>query len=563
MFFYQKIFTFALTIASLSVHAADNNYGDAGAVLEEETRVYLGTCFFSDVKTPAKPPVEQEVQSFLLPGVVAVLAETVIDFTIGALKAAGEDKSMQAIAAYPANGWMYQLDKSARLVINPDGRCIQIISGSFWNGFRVLENENEAPSRDPSKIVKLDNRKKSKTIDPSGEKVTVDRWDAADSLGKEVALFKQIKARYRQLRWARFFFEARIEPLKGTNDKFIIAPSALYFEKPVEKRFFEADLAKRNLLVTLSIANAGAEVGKAFASVNFPFREVPSNTLLTPLYFSGHTSRAIQVPELTEEEKKDVLAKKTKLEKASSEVKLVKGLPSGEKFETPNSFENENYKKAAEAYCKELDKFNTTLTNKEKAALKATAPECPVDVQVAKMNLSKANDEFIKFTTKQEAQFNTDKYWLIKESDPKNIGVSCDPINEMKENFQAQCTLTGNAKELRPITISASVIEVKEGSKFAAFLGKALEKGQPAINAAIEAKTPNKQAEATEKLKENQDAYQLALADVATAEAKVADLPADATATQKATAQRELLNAKIAANQSARKAGLPEKYQIP
>ena len=61
--------------------------------------------------------------------------------------------------------------------------------------------------------------------------------------------------------------------------------------------------------------NAGAEVGKVFASVNFPFREVASGTMLTPLYFRGFSSRVIQVPELTEEEKKTVQEQKNKLKK--------------------------------------------------------------------------------------------------------------------------------------------------------------------------------------------------------------------------------------------------------
>lgn len=548
---------FALAMTSLPVYATDNNFGDAGGVLKEETRVYLGECFFSDiVVAPPKTPVPQ----FALGPVLGVaLGEAVVDFTVGALKAAGEDKSIQAIAAYSANGWMYQLDTNARLVVNPKGRCIQVISGSFWNGLRALgpESIDNVPTRDPSKTVKLDNREPVKTKDPSGVDVTVVGWKPSEPL------VAQLEAYFRQLRQARFFFEARIEPLQGTDDKFVIAPNAMYFEKPVERGIFEIS-PKRNVLVSLTMANSGADTSKAFASINFPFRDVPSDTLLTPLYFRDQTSRAIQVPELTDDEKKSVLAKKAKLEKAVSEVEITKGPTPQTEFEPPNSFTNASYQKAAKSYCDELDKYNATLTSKNKNATKITAPECPVDLQVAKAKLSKANSDFIKYAAKQEAEFNTNHYWLLPKGDPQSHGVTCSPKNDKNTDFEANCALTSTT-DVRSITVAASVVEVKEGNQFAAFMGKVLEKAQPGINAEIEAATPEKQTAAAEQHKADLDAYQLALADVATAEAGLADVSSKsgATATEMAKAERDLLEKKIAANQKARKAGLAEKYQIP
>lgn len=553
---FRIFLTFVLVTTSVSAHATDDRFGDAGAVLEEETRIFLGPCFFSDL-----PPTEPTDEKFLVESVLGIaLAETVVDFAAGALKTAGEDKSTQAIAAYPANGWMYQLNMNAQLVVNPQSRCIQIISGSFWNGLRVLDGEdfNNVSTRDQTKTVMLDSRQEVEITDPSDANVSVAQWKSSSPI------FEQLKSHFRQLRQARFFFETRIEPLQGTDDKFVIAPNAMYLEKPVEQSCFEIN-PKRNVLVTLTMANAGADGGKAFASVNFPFRDVPSGTLLTPLYFRDHTSRAILAPELTEDEKKSVLAKKAKLNKATSEVQLVKGPPPPPVFVSPNSFENAGYVKAAKTYCSELDKYNVLLVAQSKAATKITAPECPVDLQVAKTTLSKASATFTEFAAHQEAEFNTSNYWLLPDSDPKSLGVSCNPSSS--KGFEANCTLT-KPTNVRPMTVSASVVEVKEGNKFAAFLGKVLEKAQPGINAAIEAKKPDEEAAASaasEQSKVDREAYQLAVADVETVEAKLADIliKVGATSAEIAQCKKDLLEKKIIANQKARKAELPEPYPIP
>lgn len=545
-----------LVSCSASVRAADDAFGSAGGVLEEETRVYLGTCFFSETPAPSRG------RALPLAAILGVaLKETVVDFAVGALKAAGEDKSTQAIAAYPANGWMYQLDTEARLTLNPNTRCVQIISGAFWNGLRLRDSETAttAPSRDNTQSVRLDQRIEATARDADGQQAAIARWEASSPL------FPTLKARFRQLKWARLFFEARVDSLSGSDDKFVLSPNAFYFEKPVDGSFFDAFGAPtRNVLVTITFATAGAELGKAFASVNFPFRNMPSNTLLTPLYFKDQTSRAIQAPELTEDEKKAVVAKKAKLGLASGEVSLVKGPPQPPAYVPPNSFENPSYVASARAYCAALDAFNSAAAVANRKAIAATAPECPVDLQLAKLAVTQARGAFDKRVAMEQAVFNTANSWTLKPDDPQSPGVACVPKNDGLINFESGCTLS-RASDIRAITVSASVIEIRQGSKFAAFLGKVLEKAQPNINASIEANTSEKKSEASEQSNKDAEAHQLAIADVAVGEAKLAEVltKAGATESEKAQAELDLLQKKIFANQSARKAGVSEPFKIP
>jgi hypothetical protein len=541
-------------LATSMAQAVDDTSGDVGGVLAEETRVYIGPCFFA---ATAKPAAQK---SFAFGAILGMaLKETVVDFAVGALKAAGEDKSMQAIAAYPANGWMYELDTSARVRINPETQCVQLVSGSFWNGVTVMDKEavGAAPTRDTTKVVPIDQRELEILKDANGNEVRVARWKS------DKPLFGQLKARFRQLKWTRFFFEARLEALPGSDDKLVLAPNALYLEKPVDKSFFDFGTAKRNILVTVSLATAGAELGKSFGSVNFPFRDVPNGTMLTPLYFRDHTSRAIQVPELDEDEKKLVLGKKAKLDGADGDVTLTEGPPAPPEYVSPDSFENKEFVAAAIAYCSALKAFNTQASKENKKAAPLTANECPVELQIAKLSLSKARVTFDEGVAKAKAAFNT-RTWKLKPDDASNAGVTCAPKDSGLPSFESECLLT-KASNLRPITVSASVVEVREGSKFAAFLGKVLEKAQPGINAAIAKSAPEAKKEASEQSKQNLEAYQLALGDVEIADAKLAEViaKADATASEKSQAQHELLNKKIAANQAARKAGVSEPYAIP
>lgn len=551
---YGKCLGLVLLCAVWQVQAAEVA---VGGVLEEETRVYLGNCFFED---PAKaapvpiPPTERLGPKMAWGAVGVAAAEAVIDFGVGALKAAAEEKTAQAIAAYPANGWMYQHDTSGNLLVHPESKCIQVISGSFWNGLRMQRGEDDAKAvtpRDERIHVPLDARAIDKTQDPGGDEVSVARWDAGGPL------FGKLKGRYRQLRWARFFFEARIEKFKGTEDKFVVAPSALYFEKAVEKSFFELGKGKRNLLVTISLAKAGADAGTTFASVSFPFRDVLPGTLLTPLYFQGHTSRALQAPDLSEEDKKVVLARDALLKQASVEVALAAGQPQPATFESPLSLDSPEYRKAVTAYCNEVKAYNTEIA-KNKRAMPAAATECPVETQVARLNLEKANKAFNDHTRRLEAAFNTQNRW----TKGGNADVGCSPTLPGKD-FKTGCGLS-KAVDAGPMTVSATVVEVKEASKFVAFLGKVAEKVQPVLNTALEARLPEKKAEAVEDGKQADEAYAIAMAEVSVAEAALAAKLADAKATEeeKASQRKVLLEKKVAANRAARKAGKPEPFAL-
>lgn len=543
----------ALALTSLQLRAAEVA---AGSVLEEETRVYTGGCFFEGTAapTPRSPLLQALSMTGLEAAAGAAVLNAAIDFGVGALKAAAEEKSAQAIVAYPANSWMYQHDQAGTLQVHPKSRCIQIISGSFWNGFRMSAGE------DPTKVVPrnedvhvpLDARKADDTREPGGTNVRVARWDAGGPL------FDKLKERYRQLRWARFFFEARLEALPGTEDKFVIAPSALYFEKPVEKSLFELR-GKRNLLVTISLSKAGAESATAFASVSFPFRDVLQATLLTPLYFQGHTSRALQAPDLGDEEKKLVESRDALLKQASEEIGLVMGKPKPATFDAPVSLDVPAYRQVVKAYCNEIKAYNAEIA-KNKKAVPVAATECPVELQVAKLSLERANKTFLEATKKLEAEFNTKNKWM--KAAPGAADMTCK-TEGAGADLKVECKLPKTIDAV-PVTVSATVVEVKEASKFVAFLGKVAEKMQPALTAAVEAELPEKKAAKAEEVKQADEAYAVAMADVAIAEAALAAKVADGKATEeeKLSLQKALLEKKIAANKAARKAGKPEPFQV-
>ena len=463
-----------LTLPTLA-WAQDNPSNEVGKVLDEETRVFVGPCFYPPPPKAAPPTgAERIVPSALVSGVIAALAETTLDFAVGALKAAGEEKTASAVVAFPANVWMYQLNETANLVVNPKAQCIQILSGSFWNGFRAYPSEttDQLHSVTTEKIDEA-TRQITSVRDPDGGSALVANWVATED--ESLAL----KKRYRQLRTVRFFMEVRVEQMKGTQDKFFLAPNGMYFKGPMESSWYELrQRGMRNLLVTLTLTDPTDKEGNAFASVAIPFRRVEPGTKLTPLYFDGMTSRALVAPALPADERTAVERKQALYRQATEELTLIGGPKSATRMVTTNTVRNTDYRGALTAYCSAVDAYNKEALKSKKEPLMPA--ECPVSVADAKAKYDDAKKVFDAANAERQARANSAQW------KGKTTAVTCTPINESTPDFAPGCKLVAPSDHLA-IVVTATVVEIKEPSKFLAFLGSALEKSKPSITTAVQA----------------------------------------------------------------------------
>lgn len=561
----------AMTV--LPIAHAQSTPVDVGKVLEEETRVFAGPCIFQakrpDVPQTTQTPEEQAREamaekargahtfmatSALGGAVVAAVAETAIDFGVAALKAAAEEKTAQAVVAFPVNTWLYQMNATAQLVINPNANCIQIVSGSFWNGFSV-KDESERETNAVEKLharyddekVKADARSVYPAQDPAGDEVSVAHWKS------EELIFKPLKRRYRQLRWVRFIMEVRVEQLEGTKDKFYLAPSAFYFQKPVQTSIWNLK-STRNILVTITLTPAGdGDANHVIGSIAMPFRDVEPRTLLSPLYFEGQTSRALQAPALEDGEKAAVEATQKLYAAAKQDVTIAKGPAPAKALPPINDVRDAEYLKSATQYCKVVEKYNAKI--KKGNGEPITAPECPVEILVARSEVDDATTSFREATARRQATFNTDRLWLSGAG-----GIKCQAGLDKNSVWNPNCTLQGAPKSYRAITVSATVVEIKEPSKFVAFLGNVAEKVKPTLKTAVEASLPAGKAKTEEDQRKGKEDLESLKLDVAVAEASLASAKGDAEIAQ---ARKTVYDKKVLANRKARETGLPEPYTLP
>lgn len=545
--------------------AQDAKAVDVGKVLDEETRVFAGSCIFEAKK--AEPPPEKlrpppprgpGIQA-IGPAIVGAIAESAIDFGVAALKAAAEEKTAQAITAFPVNTWMYQLNGTGQLVINPKIACIQIVSGSFWDGVRLTSDDKDANGQpkpaeaiaalDETAKVEADSRKTENAKDATGNDVSIARWKPKGNIDE------QLKKHFRQLRSVRFMMEVRAEQMEDTKDKFFLAPNAFYFERPVQKTLLDIK-GRRNVLVTVTLMPAGAPPSASdtvIGSIAMPFREVEPGTRLSPLYFEGQTSRAMKAPALTDEEQRTVGAKQTLYASAKTDVTFVKGPAPRPALPPINNVRDPEYLKSATLYCQAVEKYNA-----ERVKAKAdgvSPPECPVAVLVAKSELDSATKAFTDATTGRQAKFNTERLW----SDGSG-GVKCKPGLDEQHTWHPNCEIVSEPLDVGTITVSATVVEIKEPSKFVAFLGTVAEKVSPTAKAAVNAALPAGKATTEEAKRKALEDVESAKLDVAIAEANLAGATTPADIAQK---KKDLYDKKVAANRKAREAGVDEPYPLP
>ncbi|AXK37985.1 hypothetical protein DWG20_00255 [Crenobacter cavernae] len=311
-------------------------------------------------------------------------------------------------------------------------------------------------------------------------------------------MFTQLKSAYPEVGWVRLLFQAAVVPDK-TKNMFTLKPTTLYYEKPVEPKMLSSDT--RNLAVSIAISKAG-DPKSVIASTLFPFREVPPKTYLGKFYFAGSESPAYLAPTLTDKEKANL-------------AKLA------EQPDPPSPWTDRNYQAKARTYCAKVAAYNNKL---KKGLSPIAAPECPVDANIAKLELTAAQEAFQQ---------------RLKDNDPPQDAPT--------------------AIDMGRVTVSASVTEMKEPRKFLTFISKVAVAAAPGISAALEAKLPANRAAAGEAEKQDYEAYQLAVSNVQVAQAKY-DAETDPVA--KYQKKYDLDQAKVAANRAARQAGRAEPYTI-
>lgn len=557
--------TALLASPGFATDAGADNSSEIGQVLQEETRVYTGPCFF-DQHPEAKniSNTTQHGQAFIeglgLAGVNAAL-----DLAVGALKAAATTRSAQAVIAFPSNSDFYLRTQDGALTLNPDMACIQIISGSFWDGFAVKESEAQessvaVPAIQAGQVVTRyggtvpsDIAKKPKaTYDPRGNPVYVARWPRVEGAsGNNTSWLSVLHLRYPQLRWARMVFEARLDLNEAAAGNLLsFTPNAFFYDKPIETHWYEFN-NQRNVAITLSINKAGSG-GAAVASALFPFRDVNAGTLLSPLYFAHQTSAAQWAPQLEGDEKLAFQADSAELSAAKAAVKM--NYRKGKK--DPELWDRRAYRKQLKAYCQTVQTYNQQLPKKAK---RLSPTECPLPLQQARKNMEAAQRK-LQLT---QALDDLSRKWGANGQSP----VSC--VDALKPE---SCKFEQSAP-LYPVTVSATVVEVDEPSTFLKWMAATWENAKPALSDAVKARLPEGRAAAAaanaaadEAGHLAQDNYSLAqdAVDNALMLYKLAPDTTNAEKTAKREALSKLVAARIAANQAARKiANEPVPYPNP
>lgn len=534
---------------------------DPGATMGEETRIYYGTCLFNEVKTstvtshekgnvPAVNPTFN-VRNFTAIGPIpAAIADVVIDYSAAALKAAATTETAQSVVAYPAHGSFYQQTSDGKLGLNTKSQCIQVISGSFYNGTRAYATD---PDRKPDGDIVLSD---TATTIP-GDSIAKDNQPLVRlSAGKDHVI-PVLNQRFRQANKIRIFFEARI--VSVDDQLFSISPSALIYMEPADPGFFHDMIhPARNVLVSLTLAPTGTVDGKTISSVSFPFPELKPKTFLTPLYFAGQASSGFHAPTLSDDDKTSVTSLQKELKDANSEWSLVEK-PKDSKPKTKKLEDDADYKNALTDYCKEVTIANHKALEEHRARL--TVDQCPEALGKAKQALADAEANFSQKTALDKANKDIVAWKKAKTpgldvaADPIDSfpDVVCDPADEKKG---AHCTLADSATYL-PVTVSASVVEVRKPNEFIAFLGKVADAVAPTAKQAIDSRTKAAQETKEEAQNSALDDY---ASSYATAKAAQSKWSATTDGPDKDAAWADFVTKAADANAKARKAGKAEPF---
>lgn len=527
-----SLMAMAALAAALPVGAAEQPKPanvPAGAMLRDESRIYIGKCINPD--TVARKAREKETQpsAFLPPEVVAALVEPLVDITIGIAKSAGTDESLVVDSAFPATKAFHLVSNDGSVTVNPEFECLQFVTGSFKAG-ELLTSPVTQEDIEKSEYAQID-----KAIDIP-----------------------------------RLFFEAEFFPAPGDNKKMLLVPKMFAYFGATKKRFWELGEVRRNLSIVLSFQNAGGESGTAFANVVIPFRDVAPGTVVGPEYFERLQTKPIAMPAMNKDLADSLTAARTELAR-------IEALGAPPKVR-PDPKLGAAYKDKARAYCAEWRiyvealkaKFEADQASAEKPAKpgeqgkpeakekpKFAEPEnnlCPADLRFAEMAANAKKAEMDALVT--EADRVRDFEAAVAASRTVNCGKDgCELADDVVGLFT-------------PVTVSGQLVEVREASAFNKHLATVAKAIKDPVVTAIKKSTPEekkkdadtKQSEEAKKAdtaQDDKDAFYIAKAK---AEASYKAWDAKAAGNEKDSSWPQVVADRVAANKAARKAKIDPPY---
>lgn len=507
----SKLIVAAIVACSFGPHCAFSADAAAGipakveeksAVLEKETRIYLGQCLFEPILS-AKTAHEKTGKftlNLMPPALTLALAKFAVDYTAAAIKVASEEQSVNTISVFPASGWFYKVERDVSFGMNPAHECIQIVSGSY---------NNEAMNDSLMKIPR----------NTSFEDVK-----------------KALRMQHSEIKIPRLFFEARIEPFLSTAktapDVFRLAPNAFFFDNPIDSSFREGWFAKdikRSIGLTISFNRANGPADTApFASIIIPFPEVKKGTYLSPAYFASLATRPIAIPALSEAEKAGITGKLLAIETEELALNNQK-----QKTFPPLANESDEYKQARIAYCLQHKLVFPKVEDEDTL--------CHINMNDAKATMDRARENQLA-----DAEFKAQlEAYRVKD------GVTCEG---------SICTVAESY--LLPFSASAVVVEVNEPGGFAKFMNQVAQAVAPAAQTYIDAKINAKNIDPNVAINDAASKKDDYLEQMGIVKLAQDDLEAGGSAADIKTKKGTLLTAKKNANAKARLAGLPAPFDL-
>lgn len=485
--------------------AADKPSLTPGAVLRDESRIYVGDCLI-----PLK--YKSDIQYFA-PVIVAALIEPVVDIVLGSIQAAAQDETVTVDSPFPVTKALYALKDDGSMAVNSELQCLQVVTGSF------SADELRSPSAVPDSIEPVDILKRR---DPSIEQ-------------------------------PRLIFEAAFVRVPGSDSAMALAPRLLLYAGSAKQGFWEIRQQPRNLSISLSFQSLAAEPGTAFGNLSIPFRAVPPDTFLGPAYFHQLNVKPMLLPQLPKTEQDAIDAARAEMAEAN---KL---------FEAPQPRHDVRldnvYLTGLGAYCASWESYVALLRKRHadnKTAGDFSEPgneNCSKEMRQQQLTVEAKKAELDAIVSDADRARNVQRNQAAGSS--KNIKCNA-----------TQCVLADKfVRNYLPFTVSASVVEMREASAFMKHLATVADKIKPAVVATLKEATPQAKSDAAktaqsaadvkveQQLKDTEDYYLAkAMADDAYDKWKAAD------SAEKSTEWLKVVQLRIEANRTARKAQLPSPF---
>jgi hypothetical protein len=355
-----------------------------------------------------------------------------------------------------------------------------------------------------------------------------------------------------------FRFEAHVKVLGGMKF-FQLEPVYAKVHRFEQKRWFDA--GKRSYSVSITLATPGA--ASPFASAAFSFADLTEGEELR--FGDWRLAQARSQPLAFPADMADVKRKVEAREKALAPYLLAMDILGPAKPEAPRPppvLAQEPASGALDRFCKAVREHNAKVARQ----FALNDDRCAVDVEAARLALDRASTQVYRNkAAKGWAEKLCPNFVDPKTDEGKSqqsVLDACPGASPDSDNDKASAVVP-----LGFFATSATLVETRPGSRFAAYLGTALSAAKDDVSKAIVSRvvpdsTPADPAVEDAVARDGRRA--IALAELAVTKAE--DALAEAQSTEprvqsKVTqAQIDLLKARIAANDAYRVVGLPVPY---